>query len=100
KESLYRDPVGEAGIEKYRGKWIAALEPVLLPDETSSTWNSEKSHLKILVQESYLQATLPIRELGRKLILEGIFAAAVILIVVSALWFFVIRKFSQPVGKA
>ena len=100
-ESLYTDPIGEAtGIEKYRGKWIAVLEPVLLPDEASSAANRAKSHLRILVQESYSQATLPIRELGRKLILEGIFAAAVILIVVSTLWFFVIRKFSQPIGKA
>jgi hypothetical protein len=72
----------------------------LLPDETSSAANREQSNLRILVQESYSQATLPIRELGRKLILEGIFAAAVILIVVSTLWFFVIRKFSQPIGKA
>jgi eukaryotic-like serine/threonine-protein kinase len=100
-ESLYTDPIGEAtGIEKYRGKWIAVLEPILLPDETASAENREQSNLRILVQESYSQATLPIRELGRKLILEGIFAAAVILIVVSALWFFVIRKFSQPIGKA
>jgi len=100
-ESLYTDPIGDAtGLEKYRGKWIAVLEPVLLPDETPSATSGEQSNLMILVQESYSQATLPIRELGRKLILEGIFAAAVILIVVSALWFFVIRKFSQPIGKA
>ena len=101
KESLYIDPIGDAtGLEKYRGKWIAVLEPVSLPDKTASAANREESNLRILVQESYSQATLPIRELGRKLILEGIFAAAVILIVVSALWFFVIRKFSQPIGKA
>jgi hypothetical protein len=100
-ESLYIDPIGDAtGLEKYRGKWIAVLEPVSLPDKTASAANREESNLRILVQESYSQATLPIRELGRKLILEGIFAAAVILIVVSALWFFVIRKFSQPIGKA
>jgi serine/threonine protein kinase len=100
-ESLYTDPIGDAtGLEKYRGKWIAVLEPVLLPDETPSATSGAQSNLMILVQESYSQATLPIRELGRKLILEGIFAAAVILIVVSALWFFVIRKFSQPIGKA
>jgi serine/threonine protein kinase len=95
-ESLYTDPMGEAtNLEKYRGKWIAVLQRV----ETPAAANREQSNLRILVQESYSQATLPIRELGRKLILEGIFAAAVILIVVSALWFFVIRKFSQPVGK-
>ncbi|MBT4691802.1 MAG: protein kinase [Planctomycetaceae bacterium] len=95
-ESLYTDPMGEAtNIEKYRGKWIAVLQRV----ETPAAANREESNLRILVQENYSQATLPIRELGRKLILEGIFAAAVILIVVSALWFFVIRKFSQPIGK-
>ncbi|MEE2844200.1 MAG: hypothetical protein VX761_06805, partial [Planctomycetota bacterium] len=96
-ESLYTDPMGEAtNLEKYRGKWIAVLQRV----ETPAAANRGRSNLRILVQESYSQATLPIRELGRKLILEGIFAAAVILIVVSALWFFVIRKFSQPIGKA
>ena len=95
-ESLYTDPMGEAtNLEKYRGKWIAVLQRVETPAA-----NRGRSNLRILVQESYSQATLPIRELGRKLILEGIFAAAVILIVVSALWFFVIRKFSQPIGKA
>jgi len=102
-ESLYTDPMGEATeLEKYRGKWIAVLQRVETPErvETPAAANRERSHLRILVQESYSQATLPIRELGRKLILEGIFAAAVILIVVSALWFFVIRKFSQPIGKA
>jgi eukaryotic-like serine/threonine-protein kinase len=96
-ESLYTDPMGEAtNLEKYRGKWIAVLQRV----ETPAAANREESNLRILVQENYSQATLPIRELGRKLILEGIFAAAVILVVVSALWFFVIRKFSQPIGKA
>ena len=103
-QSLYIDPVGEqTGLTEYQGQWIAVMEPVRLPGSTvsdsgaplPSEVNRERSDLLILVQESYQQATLPIRELGRKLILEGIFAAAVILIVVSTLWFFVIRKFSQ-----
>lgn len=96
KKSLYTDPVGETtALEKYSGQWIAVLQDIDTPSTTSNNHNT----LRILVQESYTQATLPIRELGRKLILEGIFAATVILIVVSTLWFFVIRKFSQPVSK-
>ena len=54
----------------------------------------KQSELLILIQESYQDATTPIRELGAKLILEGIITAVILLLAVTTLWLFVLRRFS------
>ena len=89
----------QTGLTEYQGEWIAVIEPIKLPGSAvsdsgaplSSGVNRERSDLLILVQKSYQQATLPIGELGRKLILEGLFAAAVILIVGPHLRLYALR---------
>ncbi len=106
KKQLYSDPVGQATgspeYEKYGGEWIAVIQSVRLPGQASvdsgapieSDANRKQSALLILIQESYQDATTPIRELGSQLIMEGIFAAVLLLIVVATLWFYVLRRFS------
>ncbi|MBA62157.1 MAG: protein kinase [Planctomycetaceae bacterium] len=112
-KQLYTDPVGQAAgrseYEKYQGQWIAVIENVRLPGRSAadsgapiqSDVDRKKSELLILIQESYEDATTPIGELGAKLILEGIITAVILLIAVTTLWFFVLRRFSvAPASKA
>ena len=107
-KQLYIDPVGQSTddplYKKYNGKWIAVIESVRLPGQAStdsgapieSEVNRKQSELLILIQESYEDATSPIRELGSNLILEGIVTVVVLIIVVGTLWFFVLRRFATP----
>ena len=107
-KQLYIDPVGQSTddplYKKYDGKWIAVIESVRLPGQAStdsgapieSEVNRKQSELLILIQESYEDATSPIRELGSNLILEGIVTVVVLIIVVGTLWFFVLRRFATP----
>ena len=112
REQLYLDPVGQAQgrpeYAKYNGEWIAVMANVRLPGKSStdsgapieSDVNRKQSELLILIQESYQDATTPIRELGTKLILEGIITAIVLLIAVTTLWLFVLRRFAaMPTSK-
>ena len=105
-KQLYIDPVGQTTIRpeyaKYGGEWIAVIENVRLPGQSAadsgapieSDVDRKQSELLILIQESYQDATMPIRELGAKLILEGIITAVILLLAVTTLWLFVLRRFS------
>ena len=106
-QQLYVDPVGQssehAEYQKYDGKWIAVIERVRLPGRSASDTgapiesevNRKQSELLILIQESYEDATTPIRELGSKLIMEGILTVTLLLVVVGALWFIVLKRFTS-----
>ena len=109
-KQLYLDPVGQTQdrpeYAKYDGQWIAVIANVRLPGKSTadsgapieSNVDRKQSELLILIQESYQDATTPIRELGTTLILEGIITAIVLLIAVTTLWLFVLRRFSITPG--
>jgi hypothetical protein len=95
---IYDDPLGKApGGDDYRGAWIAAMEPVHLPDEGEASGgpNAMGSKLIVLVQESYEAATAPVKQLGTRLVFEGILALCVVIVVIASLWFFVVRSFGR-----
>ena len=50
------------------------------------------------MQEDYELATEPVHHLGRRLIREGLWALLVILLVIFALWAFVLRVIGEPIG--
>ena len=62
-----------------------------------STVDRKQSELLILIQESYQDATTPIRELGTTLVLEASLRL-LCLIAVTTLWLFVLRRFSITPG--
>ena len=98
---LYQDPIGLTPQGKtYRGDWIAAIEPVRLPDEPQDPENSSNRQRKLLVvvQESKSVATAPVSQLGKQLLYEGIVALVILILVASGLWFLVIRSTGKSPG--
>ncbi|MEZ6111939.1 MAG: serine/threonine protein kinase [Pirellulaceae bacterium] len=93
----YVDPLSTApkGVA-YKGTWIAALEPVQLPERNEANASPRDSELMVLVQESEQEATRPVRSLGSRLVREGILALFVVLCGVLALWYFVVHIMSSP----
>lgn len=93
----YHDPFGvdEEGAE-YTGDWIAAAAPVRLPTSRgASATQEEYSQLMVLVQEDWEAAAAPSHQLARRLAREGLWALAIVAVVIFALWFFVIRNVSE-----
>jgi len=88
----YRDPLGDAeGGEAYRDEWIAAFAPVTLPGTDAS-----RSDMIVLVQERLQDAIAPVKQLGSRLMREGLWAFGGVLIVVVALWTIVLRMLKEP----
>jgi len=92
---IYQDPISQAPQgQEYQGDWIAAIEPVRLPDEpefpTSIGMTPRK--LMVVVQESESIATSPVTRLARQLLAEGILVLVVLSLATGGLWFFVIRS--------
>lgn len=94
----YRDPLAEAPEgEPYVGDWIAATERVRLPTLTGEDGETQKqSDLVVLVQEKAQVATDPVRQLGNRLVREGLLALVGVVATVCLLWFFVLRLFPEP----
>jgi eukaryotic-like serine/threonine-protein kinase len=87
----YKDPLGEEEFGKaYRGLWIASTVPVYLLEKDKPTG------LVVLVQEDYLEVTGPVRQLGARLLREGILAMLVVLLVTALLWYAVLRLIREP----
>jgi hypothetical protein len=75
----YRDPVvGDAA-----GRWLAAAEPVFIPDRPD---NVRDTGWVVMVQERYEAATLPVERLSQQLVRLGLIGLAVIAAVLTALW--------------
>jgi hypothetical protein len=96
---LYRDPLG--GDDKqgaaYQRDWIAAKAPVQLArTDAEGNRHVEDSGWMVLVQEDKQAAATPVYLLGEKLVRDGLVALAVILAVVIALWYFVVRVLGEP----
>lgn len=93
-DPLAADPEGSA----YRGDWIVAGAPVRLPAARGATDNLDAdSQLMVLVQEDWEAAAAPAHQLARRLAREGLWALAIVVVVVFALWFFVVRSASELV---
>ena len=68
-----------------RGDWIAATQPVSLPDRSSNGNGSRQdTDLLILVQVKSAAATDPVRQLGRQLALDALAALGVVIVIVLA----------------
>ncbi|MCO6457873.1 MAG: protein kinase [Pirellulaceae bacterium] len=99
--NAYRDPMSgdELGAD-YRRSWVAAKVPVLLQRRNGEEAQGLDTGLVVVVQEDYESALVPVRDLGRRLVREGVSALAVVIGVVFVLWFFVLRLWGQPVRRA
>ncbi len=84
----YEDPVSrprddgtldEEG-QKYTGRWMAAMKPVVVNDRQTG-W-------VVVVQERYTDALAPANDLRRELTRQGIVAIIVVLLTVVAIWSF------------
>ena len=92
-EYKYRDPLAEAPDgEAYAGEWIAATEPVRLPNRAAEhASNGNHTDLVVLVQVSAAAATKPVSQLGRRLATNGVVALGVVVMLIVALWLVVLR---------
>ncbi len=90
----YEDPLGDD--EKggsYRKRWIAAIAPVTLETRRASDGQrlDVDTGLKVVVQEDYEEAVEPVRNLGVRLLREGVLAFVVVVLVILAMWGIVLR---------
>lgn len=88
----YRDPVAaDPEGEPYDKRWLAQSAPVPVRKEDSG-W-------AVIVQESYLRAVgAPLAQLRHDLATYGLAAAAVVLLVLTAIWAFAMRMLNQSVS--
>jgi len=92
RDSVYRDPLGESDQGKpYRGDWIASSAQVSLPTQVASD-----DGIVVLVQERKEQATAAVKELGRQLKREGVWALGGVFVVIVVLWYVAIRMMADP----
>jgi hypothetical protein len=79
----YRDPAGG----QFAGRWLAAIEPV---EVAMRPMPSRDTGWAIIVQEPYPSAVAPVSQLRAQLVMQGVLALVAVLLVISALWVFVI----------
>ena len=103
----YHDPLAAGpGGAAYQGAWIAAAQPLRLPELAGPPGARADARaggmqgLVVLVQERAAAATGPVRQLGRRLVSEGLLAIAAILFTVATLWFFALRTRSGRTPRA
>jgi eukaryotic-like serine/threonine-protein kinase len=95
----YIDPLSRAPLgTPYRGSWIAALEPVDLRTR-DDTEPARAADLLVVVQELEQAATAPVRQLGTRLVQEGLFALTSSLLVVMLMWYVVLGVWGMPTGR-
>ena len=89
----YTDPLGNDPLGKaYQRSWLAAAAPVRSVNADDDTSGGQKTAgLVVLVQEDYLAVISPVRQLGQRLVREGLLALAVVLLVTILLWIVVLR---------
>ncbi len=93
--SRYEDPLAEHELgEAYNRRWIAAMVPVVLEFRHPRTGERmlRDTGLKVIVQEDYESATLPVHDLGRRLVREGAMALGVVLLVIVVMLLIVFRE--------
>lgn len=95
----YTDPfAGDELGSEYRGTWIASSAPVTIerllrdgPNGDDVRKTERKTGLLLIVQQRLEQATQPVTSLGRRLLREALAALAIVLLVTSLLWVFVVQ---------
>lgn len=80
--SHYVDPVGE----NYQGRWLAAVEPVIVEDRPPAIADTGWA---VIVQERYSAASRPVWELAPRLRRMGLIALTVVGMLIVMLWGFV-----------
>ncbi len=96
----YTDPMGALkNGQQYRGPWIAAVQPVSLPQIERGD-EQETTDLLVLVQYRWSEVIAPVGDLARKLIAYGAVAVVGILVVIFLMWYLVRRvgDDSRPAG--
>jgi hypothetical protein len=83
----YIDPV-----QPNVGRWLAAFEPVFVDGRPKGV---SDTGLVVIVQERYDDAVRPARQLGQHLVKRGLFTAAALVALVTALWGFVIAVLNE-----
>lgn len=95
----YTDPLSAApGGARYAGQWIAAAEAVDLPRRGKPPQGNGRTDLLVLVQVHVDSATAPVRQLGRRLTIDGLIALTLIVASVAGLWVIVFRLPGRPAG--
>lgn len=90
----YTDPLASANDGgQYAGPWIAAMQPVSVPDESidADALSGDRTDLLTLVQFRLEKVEEPVNQMRRALFWEGAAAIASILLVTLTLWLFVRR---------
>lgn len=86
----YIDPVADTdGGQAYQGTWLAAVQPVALPQSERN--EGEHSELLVLVQYRLSNVTAPVQTLLESLWREGAIAMVAIVLVMFLLWYLVLR---------
>lgn len=91
----YRDPVaGEEDADRYTGKWLAAMQPVSVPNEDteSGRGGNHQADLLVLVQYRLNKVFAPVDAMRRRLHWIGAAGLLSILAVSATLWFLVRRS--------
>jgi hypothetical protein len=95
-QAIYVDPLGEHELgSEYNRQWLAASAPVRAVNNDSPI-SDDHSGLVVLVQEDYLAVISPVRQLGERLVREGLLALAVVVLVTILLWYVVLRVVREP----
>jgi eukaryotic-like serine/threonine-protein kinase len=96
-QDLYVDPLGQTDFgEAYARSWLAAAAPVRSVNNEGPMGGENGSGLVVLVQEDYLAVISPVRQLGQRLVREGLLALAVVVLVTVLLWYLVLRIVREP----
>ena len=92
--TLYVDPVFDKLNPQRAGEsWIASTQLVKLPGtSTGQAGGGNSSNLIVLVQENYADATAPVVELGKSLLLEGAIALVILIVVVLGMGWVAIKR--------
>lgn len=92
-EYKYSDPLADApGGSAYAGEWIAATEPVRLPNRAAEHANNgNHTDLVVLVQVSAATAAEPVYQLGRRLATDAGVALMIVVLVIVVLWLVVLH---------
>jgi hypothetical protein len=99
----YSDPMAEAeGGDPYGGPWIAAMQPVSLPDEDGNgpAAESQQTDLMVLVQYRLAKVFAPVGKMTTDLLWNGVVVVVSILVVTFALWYFVRRDSESRAAEA
>ncbi len=103
----YRDPMAQADDgQSYAGPWIAAIQPIALPNELAPSTeqvdrertptDDETTDMVVLMQYRLAKVFAPVGQMRSSLLWEGAAAIGSILLVMFTLWYMVWRGMNPP----